>query len=74
MWLEGLHGFEDRIELRARSLTEERVEKVPGHQAIVRARVEEQEHKAGETLRFYGELNQFRERWQFVIHDASWVK
>ena len=33
-----------------------------------------EEHKAGETLRFYGELNQFRERWQFVIHDASWVK
>lgn len=33
-----------------------------------------EEHKAGDTLRFYGELNQYRERWQFVIHDASWVK
>lgn len=31
-------------------------------------------NKAGETLRFYGELNQYRERWQFVIRDASWVK
>ncbi len=33
-----------------------------------------EEHKAGDTLRFYGELNQFRERWQFIIQDASWVK
>jgi len=33
-----------------------------------------EEHKAGDTPRFYGELNQYRERWQFVIHDASWVK
>jgi hypothetical protein len=32
------------------------------------------EAKAGDTLRFYGELNQFRERWQFVIQDPSWVK
>ncbi len=31
-------------------------------------------HKAGDTLRFYGELNQYRERWQFIVHDASWVK
>lgn len=30
--------------------------------------------KAGDTLRFYGELNQFRDRWQFVIQDPSWVK
>lgn len=33
-----------------------------------------EQHKEGDTLRFYGELNQYRERWQFVIHDASWVK
>lgn len=33
-----------------------------------------EEHKAGDKLSFYGELNQYRERWQFVIHDASWVK
>ncbi len=32
------------------------------------------EFKAGDTLRFYGELNQFRDRWQFVIQDPSWVK
>lgn len=31
-------------------------------------------HKEGSTLRFYGELNQYRERWQFVIQDPSWVK
>ncbi len=31
-------------------------------------------HKAGDTIRFYGELNQYRERWQFIIHDASWLK
>lgn len=32
------------------------------------------DHSAGDTLRFYGELGQYRERWQFVIQDASWVK
>ncbi|MBL9187622.1 MAG: hypothetical protein JNK23_09105 [Opitutaceae bacterium] len=29
---------------------------------------------AGATMRFFGELAVFRERWQFVIRDASWVK
>jgi endonuclease/exonuclease/phosphatase family metal-dependent hydrolase len=28
----------------------------------------------GATLRFYGELGQFRGRWQFVVQDAAWVK
>ena len=28
----------------------------------------------GATLRFYGELGQYRDRWQFVIRDASWVR
>jgi endonuclease/exonuclease/phosphatase family metal-dependent hydrolase len=28
----------------------------------------------GSTIRFYGELGQFRDRWQFVIQDPSWVK
>jgi hypothetical protein len=32
------------------------------------------DHKAGDTLRFYGELGTFRERWQFVVQDPSWVK
>ena len=32
------------------------------------------EYKEGAVLRFYGELGQYRERWQFVIQDASWVK
>jgi endonuclease/exonuclease/phosphatase family metal-dependent hydrolase len=31
-------------------------------------------YKAGDTLRFYGELGQYRGRWQFVIQEASWVK
>jgi len=31
-------------------------------------------HAAGSTLRFYGELGRFRDRWQFVIQDPSWVK
>jgi hypothetical protein len=26
------------------------------------------------TLRFYGELGQFRDRWQFIVRDASWVR
>jgi hypothetical protein len=32
------------------------------------------EHKAGDTIRFYGELGTFRGRWQFVIQDPAWVK
>lgn len=31
-------------------------------------------HPEGSTLRFYGELGLFRDRWQFVIQDPSWVK
>ena len=31
-------------------------------------------HRAGQPFRFYGELGQYKERWQFVIQDASWVK
>ncbi len=29
---------------------------------------------AGARIRFYGELGQYRGRWQFVIQDPSWVK
>lgn len=32
------------------------------------------EFAAGSAVRFYGELGQFRGRWQFVIQDPSWVK
>jgi hypothetical protein len=28
----------------------------------------------GELVQFYGELGQYRGRWQFVIKEASWVK
>jgi hypothetical protein len=31
-------------------------------------------YKEGDNLRFYGELNQYKGRWQFVIRDPSWVK
>lgn len=31
-------------------------------------------YAAGATIRFYGELGQYRGRWQFVIQDPSWVK
>lgn len=34
----------------------------------------QKEYREGATIRFYGKLGQFRERWQFVIEDASWVK
>ncbi|MDP3070620.1 MAG: hypothetical protein Q8N18_10040 [Opitutaceae bacterium] len=37
--------------------------------ATLRARFKE-----GATMRFFGELGVFRERWQFVVRDASWVK
>jgi len=30
--------------------------------------------RAGATIRFYGELGQYRGKWQFVIRDPSWVK
>jgi hypothetical protein len=30
--------------------------------------------QAGQSVRFYGELGRYKERWQFVIHDPSWVK
>lgn len=30
--------------------------------------------KEGAPMRFFGELGQYRGRWQFVIQDASWVK
>jgi hypothetical protein len=30
--------------------------------------------KEGATLRFFGELAVFRDRWQLVVRDASWVK
>jgi hypothetical protein len=29
---------------------------------------------AGAPIKFYGELGQYRGRWQFVIEDASWVR
>ncbi len=32
------------------------------------------DYAEGATIRFYGELGQFRERWQFVVQHASWVK
>jgi hypothetical protein len=32
------------------------------------------EFPEGSTIRFYGELGQFRDRWQFVTQDPSWVK
>ena len=31
-------------------------------------------YKEGDNLRFYGELNQYKGRWQFVIRDPSLVK
>lgn len=31
------------------------------------------EYKADDTLRFYGELGQYKGRWQFIIRDESWI-
>ncbi len=31
-------------------------------------------YRAGDVIRFYGELGQYKERWQFVVRDESWVK
>jgi len=30
--------------------------------------------KAEDQIRFYGELSQYKGRWQFIIRDTSWVK
>lgn len=30
--------------------------------------------KAGDSIRFYGELGQYKGRWQFIIRDEIWVK
>jgi hypothetical protein len=32
------------------------------------------EYADGAPIKFYGELGQYRERWQFVIQDPSWVR
>lgn len=39
----------------------------------LRTKLREQ-FKAGERVRFFGELGQYRERWQFVVQDAAWVR
>jgi len=31
-------------------------------------------NKAGDTMRFYGELNQYKGRWQFIVRDETWLK
>ncbi|HVU23232.1 MAG TPA: endonuclease/exonuclease/phosphatase family protein [Opitutus sp.] len=31
-------------------------------------------YKAGEPIQFYGELGQYKGRWQFIVRDESWVK
>lgn len=31
-------------------------------------------HREGSTLRFYGELGQYKGVWQFVVKEADWVK
>jgi len=32
------------------------------------------DYEAGAPIKFYGELGTYRERWQFIIRDPSWVK
>lgn len=32
------------------------------------------DYKAGEAMLFYGELGQYKGRWQFIIRDATWVR
>ncbi len=31
-------------------------------------------HQVGDPIRFYGELGNYKGRWQFVVQDRSWVK
>jgi hypothetical protein len=32
------------------------------------------DYEKGDTMRFYGELGQYKGRWQFIVRDASWLK
>lgn len=32
------------------------------------------QHKSGTPIKFYGELNEYKERWQFIVQDPSWVR
>jgi hypothetical protein len=32
------------------------------------------QHKPGTPIKFYGELSQYKERWQFIVQDPSWVR
>ena len=43
------------------------------YDAALRAKLRA-DHPEGATLRCYAELGQYRERWQLVIQDPSWVK
>lgn len=43
------------------------------HDPALRKRLET-EFRPGGTVRFHGELGQYRGRWQFVIQDPSWVR
>jgi hypothetical protein len=31
-------------------------------------------HRPGTPIKFYGELSQYKDRWQFVVQDPSWVR
>jgi len=31
-------------------------------------------YRAGDPIRFYGELGQYKDRWQFVVREGDWVK
>lgn len=46
---------------------------VYSHNAELRDRLRESA-RAGRTLRFYGELGQFRGAWQFVVHGKEWIR
>jgi len=41
--------------------------------AALREQLREQ-YAPEQRIRFYGELNQYKGRWQFIIRDPSWVK
>ena len=67
--VEGVVGKAKRLTVRFRG----EIYDVWTYDAALREKLREQ-HKAGEPIRFYGELGQFKQRWQFVIRDPSWVK
>ncbi len=67
--VEGVVGKAKRLTVRFRG----EIYDVWTYDAALREQLREK-FKTGDPIRFYGELGLFKQRWQFVVRDPSWVK